>query len=209
MLKNKGNSLDSFFSLTLLKLKFQLSSTDLHKKQQQQQPRYQRRKSPRCDDFGPANLPHTLQGHPATVIRTILLPGNTGFLGTSNSSSMLCSSASLQDQPCCPAPWVSSWHCGQFNPRTNVSHRFSSYIKSLFQEDTSNNPETHIMHLQFIYLLQEDWSWVQYLCLLVSSSLLFRTCWRGYWIHDLHLLCVLTQLSILVAFSSFSHKTTE
>lgn len=81
--------------------------------------------------FWPSESAPYLQGHPATVIRTILLPGNTGFLGT-KFLQHACSSASLQDQPCCPAPGSLPDTVDTPNSRTNVSHRFSSLYK-IFQ----------------------------------------------------------------------------
>ena len=157
--------------------------------------------------FWPSESAPYLQGHPATVIRTILLPGNTGFLGT-KFLQHACSSASLQDQPCCPAPGSLPDTVDTPNSRTNVSHRFSSLYK-IFQGGHFCQPRNpHYAPTVYLPAPRRPILGV----LFVSPGLklsLFRTCWRGYWIHDLHLLCVLTQLSILVAFSSFSHKTTE
>ena len=175
------------------------------KRKKPTQPRHQWRKSPGCDDFGQVNLPQQPQGLPDRVIKSnpgawVHSPPEHQILQHASSS------ASFQDQPCCSAPG-SLPDTGLVQLKSQCkSSVFPLYMNSS-REDTFANPETHIMHLQITFLPQEDPAWESSLFLSLGHTLsLFRTCWRGYWIHELHLLCVLTQFSIILSFSSFSIK---
>ena len=73
-------------------------------------------------------------------------------------------------------------------------------------DDPFANPETHIMHLNIIFLLQRTILGIVTICVSCLTFSLFRTCWRGYQIHNLQLLCVLTQFPILLSVSPFATK---
>ena len=52
-------------------------------------------------------------------------------------------------------------------------------------DDPFANPETHLMHLNIIFLLQEDHAGSPHYLSLMSHSLPAQNLWRGYRIHNL------------------------